>query len=118
MICVCYVLYVALIDQMASYDQRDPTQRQQFWNMKILWGQYQSNEFITAQTNGYADDVKGASVLYGIIPLFAILSACFLFKLIDKWYERNFNVLLHLDGPAKKELLRFKLREERDLRKA
>jgi hypothetical protein len=48
MICVCYILYVALIDQMASYDQRDPTQRQQFWNMKILWGQYQSNEFISA----------------------------------------------------------------------
>lgn len=86
--------------------------------MKVLWGQYQSNEFITAQTNGYADDVKGASVLYGIIPLFAILSACFLFKLIDKWYEKNFNVLIHLDGPAKKELLRFKLREERDLRTA
>jgi hypothetical protein len=25
---------------MASYDQRDPTERQQFWNMKVLWGQY------------------------------------------------------------------------------
>jgi hypothetical protein len=79
--------------------------------MKILWGQYQSNEFITAQSNGYADDVKGASVLYGIIPLFSILCSCFLFKLIDRWYEKNFNVLMHVDASVKKELLRFKLRD-------
>jgi hypothetical protein len=56
-------------------------------------------------------------VLYGIIPLFAILCACFLFKLIDKWYEKNFNVLVHVDPSVKRELLRFKLREERDLKR-
>ncbi len=40
MICACYVLYFMLLDQMTSYDQNNPTERQQFQNMKVFWGLY------------------------------------------------------------------------------
>lgn len=49
MICVCYALYFALIDQMSSYDQNDQTERQQFQNMKVLWGVYQSKQVYESQ---------------------------------------------------------------------
>ena len=41
-----------------------------------------------------------------------------MFKLIDRWYEKNFNILIHIDPNVKREILRFKLRDERDFKKA
>jgi hypothetical protein len=38
MIGVCYVIYFMLFDQMSSYDMNDPTERQMFQNMGVLWG--------------------------------------------------------------------------------
>ena len=46
-----------------------------------------------------------------------ILVLCFLFKIIDKWVEKNFSIHIHLDGEIKRELLRFKLKEEREMKR-
>jgi len=42
MMCVCYLLYFVLLDYMAAYDLNDAQDRQQYHNMKVLWGQYLS----------------------------------------------------------------------------
>lgn len=58
-----------------------------------------------------------ASILSAIIPLFVILCLCFLQKEIDKWYSKNFSVSIHLDPKIKREVLRHRLREDREFRK-
>ena len=57
-----------------------------------------------------------ASILTAIIPLFIILSLCFTFKIVDQWIEKNFSIHIHLDGEIKRELLRFKLKEAREIK--
>lgn len=115
MITVCYILYFSLLDQMQTYDLNDATERQQYQNMKVLWGLYQSGIIIQSEQNGKADDV--ASILSAIIPLFVILCLCFVQKEIDKWFNKNFNVSIHVDPKIKREVLRHQLREDREFRK-
>lgn len=109
--CVCYLLYFVLLEEMASYDLNKPQDRQQYQNMKVLWGLYQSSQIISSQLNGRADDV--ASILTALIPLFVILCLCFLLKELDKWFVEHFNVTIFVDVNIKREMLRFKLVEER-----
>lgn len=90
MICVCYILYFSLLDQMTQYDLNDQQEHQQYTNMKILWGLYQSQQVIQSEQNGRADDV--ASILIAIIPLFVIICFCFIQKELDSWFFHNFNV--------------------------
>ena len=108
------MIYFMLFDQMSSYDMNDPTERQQFQNMGVLWGQYQARDLIKSQQTGQADDV--ASILTAIIPLFIILSLCFTFKIVDQWIEKNFSIHIHLDGEIKREMLRFKLKEAKEIK--
>lgn len=105
MICVCYTLYFALIDQMSSYDQNDQTERQQFQNMKVLWGVYQSKQVYESQQTGQADDI--ASVLIAIIPLFIILCTCFLQKELDKWFAHNFGVTVQVTDEVQLEVRKY-----------
>lgn len=48
-----------------------------------------------------------------LIPLFVILCLCFLLKELDKWFAEHFNVTVFVNVNIKKEILRFKLAEER-----
>ena len=80
----------------------------------MLWGLYQSGQIIQSQSTGQADDV--ASILTAIIPLFIILCVCFLQKEVDKWYEKYFNVTVHVNGDIKREILRFNLKEAREVK--
>lgn len=112
MICVCYTLYFALIDQMSSYDQNDQTERQQFQNMKVLWGVYQSKQVYESQRTGQADDI--ASVLIAIIPLFIILCTCFLQKELDKWFTHNFEVTIQVTDEIHLEVRKY-WRRQREL---
>jgi hypothetical protein len=112
MISVCYVLYFSAMDQMSTYDLNDPTERQQYQNMKVLWGLYRSNEFFQNERSGQADDV--ASILFPIIPLFAIIVVCFVQKELDKWYQRNFNLTIPLNPEVKHEIRKFEVKEDLD----
>jgi hypothetical protein len=80
---------------MSSYELSDPQERQQYQNMKVLWGLYSSSTIIQNESGGKADDV--ASILTSIVPLFIILCLCFIQKELDRWVTSNFNVTIHLN---------------------
>jgi hypothetical protein len=100
---------------MSSLDQTNPSERQVLQNKKVLWGLYQTSQVIASEQNGSADDVP--SVFISIVPLFLILILCFLYKELDNWVYTNFNLTIHLTVPIKREVLRFTLRENRDIKK-
>ena len=79
--------------------------------MKVMWGLYSSQQIITSEIGGRADDE--VSILYPIIALFAILCLCFLQKELDKWFVAKFNINIHLNVHIKREVLRFRLQEEK-----
>lgn len=96
-----------MIDQMASYDQTNPVERQQLQNKKVIWGLYQTSQIIESEQNGRADDE--ARIFFSIIPLFLILCLCFLYKELDQWVYKNMNVSIHLTLAIKREFMRFTL---------
>lgn len=78
--------------------------------MKVFWGLYESNKFIESQLTGRADDI--ASIFVTLIPLFCVLSICFLYKELEFWFEKRFHVTIHLTKAIKKEIERFKIRDK------
>lgn len=83
--------------------------------MKVLWGLYSSATIIQNQSGGKAEDV--ASILASIVPLFVILCLCFIQKELDRWVTSSFNVTIHLTVAIKREALRFKLTEDRQVKR-
>jgi hypothetical protein len=81
--------------------------------MEVLWGLYDTNRILKSQAEGQADDV--ANVLIPIIPLFAILIACFIYKELDKWFRSNFDVTIHTDYRIERETRRLEIKKERDI---
>jgi len=55
-----------------------------------------------------------ASILFPIIPLFAIIVVCFVQKELDKWYQRNFNLTIPLNPEVKHEIRKFEVKEDLD----
>ena len=82
--------------------------------MKVLWGVYQSKQVYESQRTGQADDI--ASVLLPIIPLFIILSCCFLQKELDKWFSTSFMVTVQMTDEIRREVSKY-LRRQRQLEK-
>ena len=82
--------------------------------MKVLWGVYQSKQVYESQRTGQADDI--ASVLLPIIPLFIILSCCFLQKELDKWFSISFIVTVQVTDEIHHEVSKY-LRRQRHLEK-
>ncbi len=39
-----------------------------------------------------------------------------MYKELDKWYQKHFNLTIHLDGDIKKEVLRFQIKEDLDFK--
>jgi len=56
-----------------------------------------------------------ANVLIPIIPLFAILIACFIYKELDKWFRSSFDVTIHTDYRIERETRRLEIKKERDI---
>jgi len=53
--------------------------------------------------------------LIPIIPLFAILCACFIYKELDKWFRTNFDVTIIADYKIERETRRIEIKKERDI---
>jgi hypothetical protein len=114
-IVICYSIYFALLDYMATINQNDEHEKQWFQNMEVLWGLYDTNKILKSQAEGQADDI--ANVLIPIIPLFAILLACFIYKELDKWFRTNFDVTVIADYRIERESRRIEIKRERDIRR-
>lgn len=50
-----------------------------------------------------------------IIPLFAILLGCFIYKELDKWFRTNFDVTIQADYRIEREATRIQIKKERDI---
>jgi ribosomal protein L12E/L44/L45/RPP1/RPP2 len=98
---------------MATINQNDVHEAQWFQNMEVLWGLYDTNRILKFQAEGQGDDV--ANVLIPIIPLFAILCACFIYKELDKWFRTNFDVTIITDHKIERETRRIEIKRERDI---
>jgi hypothetical protein len=79
----------------------------------VLWGLYRIDQIIAK--NRRADEL--VSVFLSIVPLFVILLFCFVYKELDGWITENFNISIHLTMDIKREVLRFKLNEEKEIGK-
>ena len=84
--------------------------------MEVLWGLYDTNRILQNQAEGQADDV--ANVLIPIIPLFAILCACFIYKELDKWFRTSFDVTIPTNYKIEREARRIDIKRERDVHRA
>ena len=113
---VAYAIYFSLLDYMATIDQNSEHERQWFQNMEVLWGLYDTNRILQNQAEGQADDV--ANVLIPIIPLFAILCACFIYKELDKWFRTSFDVTIPTNYKIEREARRIDIKRERDVHRA